>query len=160
MMNILVDDSLKKLARKLRLLGFDTAVWSKSIDELASNERDIFLTKSRRFLEKALKMGIKSYLIKSDRWESQIRSVFQRLRVSFEDLRPFSRCTICNGSLEELAKDSITGEVPEYILFTAAQFHKCTLCGRIYWRGSHTVHLERLLEITKVSGDTAEKNTL
>jgi hypothetical protein len=147
-MKFLVEDSLTKLAKKLRFLGFDTEICSRNEIEGAVSNRDVFLTKSRKALEIAMRFRIRCYLIKSENWKSQLKSVVHRFRISHKDIDVLSRCSKCNGELEIASLEDLCG-VPDYILLTKENFSKCKNCGHIYWKGSHVEHMRMIIEIVE-----------
>ena len=61
-------------------------------------------------------------------------------------VRPFTRCAVCNGSLRPLAQRKAIGLVPARVLERHDKFARCTLCGRIYWPGTHTARIRKALE--------------
>lgn len=151
-MKFLVEDSMTRLAKKLRLLGFDAQICNReNFNELVAG-RDVFLSKSKHLIERAIKTGIECYFLKSNSWKAQLKSVFQRYRLKIEAGAPFSRCSICNGELEKMNGVEIDS-VPEYTALTHEEFFKCNHCGKIYWRGSHTAHMKTLLKIVELSDE-------
>jgi len=150
----LVDRMLGKLAKKLRMLGFDTLYFSE-IEEnelltMASNEGRILLTRDKELFEKAVKRGIETFLIKSDRWRSQISAVLKRFRISENDLKLFSRCMECNTVLKEVSKQDVVLDVPEYVYMTHERFLKCPMCGKVYWAGTHVEDMVEELRKLKI----------
>ncbi|HOI63648.1 MAG TPA: Mut7-C RNAse domain-containing protein [Mesotoga sp.] len=157
-MKFLVDESLSKLGRKLRILGLDTVVCGWQTFDSSLTERDIFLTTSKRFLERAIKSHLRCYLLKSSNWRSQLKSVFQRYSIRVEGLKPFSRCSVCNGELEEASSEDLCS-VPEYVMLNNENLRKCKNCGRVYWKGSHVEHMRSLYRIVaETSGDKTEQS--
>ena len=75
--------------------------------------------------------------------EEQLRQVIGELGIEMEDIRPFSRCLICNVANEDIEKDRIHGQVPDYVWENNTVFQSCPECKKIYWPGSH---IERSLE--------------
>jgi len=156
-MKFLADRMLGRLAKKLRILGFDTLYLREApeeeILERARREGRILLTKDRDLLCKALKAGLDVYGVKSDKWRSQLSAVLKRFRISSESLEPFSRCIECNTKLEKVDKSRIESLVPEYVYRTQENFYSCPECGRIYWAGSHVEKMKDLLKELGLSGD-------
>lgn len=146
-MRFFADRMLGKLAKKLRILGFDTLYFNdieeKTILELLHEEERVLLTRDRSLHSRALKAGLDSYLLKSDHWNSQLRSVIQRFRLTGDDFHLFYRCSECNDELEEADASSVSGQVPDFVLYTNDNFMRCPGCGRIYWKGTH---LEKIMK--------------
>jgi uncharacterized protein len=66
--------------------------------------------------------------------------------VLFRSVRPFTRCTCCNDVLEPADKADVLSEVPECSRAHFDAFLRCRGCRKVYWRGSHAVRLERVLQ--------------
>ncbi len=146
-MRFTADRMLGKLAKKLRLLGIDTEYF-KDVDEetilkFCEEEKRILLTRDTELYEKALKRGVEVFLLKSDDWRSQLRAIHDRFKIQGE---PYTRCSICNVVLVKVNKNLVKGRVPEYVYLTQEEFYECPRCHRIYWRGTHVVHMEEELK--------------
>lgn len=148
-MRFLADRMLGKLAKKLRLLGFDTLylrdATEEEIIERALKEDRILLTRDRDLIKKALKSGLNVYGLKADKWRSQVQAVLKRFQIKPEDLDPFSRCMECNVELTRVEKSSVEKIVPEYVFRTQEAFYICPECGRVYWAGTHVERMKELL---------------
>jgi uncharacterized protein with PIN domain len=59
------------------------------------------------------------------------------LSIGNDELRPFSRCSLCNAGLFQIPREAAFGAVPDYVLETASDFRMCPECSRVYWPGSH-----------------------
>jgi hypothetical protein len=142
----LVDDNLGRLAKWLRLLGFDTgfyaAVSLPVLSRLANKEGRIFLTRSKK--NAGLKIFDKSLLIKSSGIFEQLRELSPLLVFSPEKM--FTRCSLCNNKLVDIEKERVTGLVPEYVYQNQQRFNICRKCGKIYWQGTHN---REILQIAK-----------
>lgn len=131
-----VEKTLGKLAKWLRLLGFDTRFESarpKQAPERLSGR--IFLTRTKRNLGK--RNFSKCLLIESDHLDDQLREVVHALNITFESIHPFSRCIQCNTEIRQIEKEAVWGKVPDYVWETQDRFSLCVRCNRIYWSGSH-----------------------
>ncbi|MFJ7332128.1 Mut7-C RNAse domain-containing protein [Streptomyces sp. NPDC101116] len=145
-LRFLLDVHLGTLARRLRLLGVDTAYESTDIGDPAlaarsAAERRVMLSRDRGLLRRReLWAGAFVY---STRPEEQLRDVLDRFR---PELRPWSRCTACNGVLCEATKDEVADQLKHGTHATYDVFARCTACGRAYWRGAHHEQLEAIVE--------------
>jgi uncharacterized protein with PIN domain len=133
-----VDVNLGKLAQKLRLLGFDTLFRNDFEDDeiidLSLEEKRIILTRDKGILKQnAVTHG---YFIRNDDPKKQLTEVIERFHLQ-NSFRPFSRCSNCNGELEEVAKSKLKTILPNDTLNYYNEFWNCTGCGKIYWEGSH-----------------------
>ena len=133
------EKTLGKLAKWLRLLGFDTLYESEvAADEFIKtleNDR-ILLTRTRRIRRKST--DCKLIFVHSDHWAEQLKQIILELGVKAAQTRPFSRCLHCNIQIVTAEKDSLWGRVPDYIFETHDHFQTCPECGKVYWSGSHT----------------------
>jgi uncharacterized protein with PIN domain len=142
----ILDVHLGKLARRLRLLGFD-ASYSRgaSDDELVKasrSERRILLTRDLGILKrKAVTHGS---FVRSIDPRRQVREVVERFQLE-DRIAPFTRCVACNGTLEAVAKDQIAHLLPPMTRQLYDDFRRCAACHKLYWRGAHHARLHRLV---------------
>jgi uncharacterized protein with PIN domain len=141
------DRTLGKLAKWLRILGFDTIfesdVSSQWFYEHLEQER-VLLT---RIAENRKRFAARSLVfIEADDVYEQLRQVVDELAISMNDSRPFSRCIRCNTPIVAVNKETVYGLVPDYIWETHDEFNRCRRCEKIFWPGSHT---ERSMEVIK-----------
>lgn len=146
----IVDVNLGKLTRWLRLLGFDT-LWrnnlkDREIVDIATSRRRIILTRDRRLLfHREIRQG---YWIRTVEPFEQIVEVLDRL-VLWDYIRPFLRCTDCNGLIQVIGKEKIKHKLEPLTNKYYDDFYQCTACGKIYWRGSHYENLLKKLKVLK-----------
>ena len=136
------DAHLGKLARYLRLVGFDTLFFNDIGDqrlvEISVSERRILLTRDRALLmRRTITHG--RYVHAIEPW-LQLAEVVERLDLAGQ-IRPFSRCMVCNGSIVAAQKDLIEEELPDQVIRQHDQFWRCRDCQKIYWQGSHYSNL-------------------
>jgi len=138
---------LGRLAKWLRILGFDTEYYNKdNISSLiiqALRDNRIIITRNSRLPKSA---GIKIALIKSERLKEQVPEVLAALNVKLSDARMFTRCIICNRELVSIEKTKVKDKVPEYVFKTQEEFVSCPKCNRIYWQGTHWGNVTKTLE--------------
>lgn len=143
-LRLLADGMLGRLARWLRLLGYDTAYDNHADDaelaRCARAEGRILLTRDR---ELSRRRGLRTLLIRSEVLEEQVQEV--QNAVGPPPHPALSRCTVCNTTLEPVASSEIADLVPPYILRTQTEFHRCPGCGRIYWPGTHLHRMQEQL---------------
>ena len=134
-----VDKSLGRLAKWLRLLGFDTWYQAGGVLEGCPDLNDrIVLTRSRKVFQTL--DPARSILIVHNEWSDQMRQVIQVSGIRTELVRPFSRCLQCNTVIKIIDKKKVYGKVPDYIWEMHDHFSSCPGCGHIFWRGSHLVN--------------------
>jgi len=134
----ILDVHLGRLAKSLRMLGFDSFYRNdyedSEIISISLKEKRIILTRDRGVLKrKAVTHG---YWIKSTRPEKQIQEVLRRFDL-FSQIRPFHRCMMCNGIINKIDKSTKMHELPAATALYYKEFNGCLTCGRIYWKGSH-----------------------
>ena len=146
----IVDANVGKLARWLRMLGYDT-VFINNIDDgelvsIALREKRVIVTKDTRIiLRRVVASGrVKDVLIEYDDPGDQFRQLARAVKLDQE--HKFTRCLECNQPLEPRGRDEVEGLVPPYVFETQSQYHQCPACRRIYWRATHWQHMSQVLD--------------
>jgi uncharacterized protein with PIN domain len=141
------DRNLGKLAKWLRILGYDTLYDRNDADRdflrRAGEEGRIALTRKRELAHR-VHLG-PLVVVKADHVEGQLSEVITALDLEPDPSRRMARCLNCNAPLEEVPKASLEGLVPIYVFGTCTQFRRCPLCKRIFWPGTHSRHVEERL---------------
>ena len=131
------DVHLGKLARLLRLLGFDTmyknSYTNNDLINIASEQNKILLTRNASIYKNN---GIVSFVIQTEDPEAQLKQVLDHFNLK-ERITPFSRCMVCNGILQITPKENIALQLPENTGKYFNEFWQCAGCNRIYWKGPH-----------------------
>ncbi|MFC1657818.1 Mut7-C RNAse domain-containing protein [Candidatus Omnitrophota bacterium] len=147
-MKFLVTPELGRLAKWLRILGFDAAYTSKANFSFlliqALRDRRVILTRNARFIHKA--RVTRCVHVHGDSPEKQLGQVCRELHIKPDEQAMFSRCIICNTELCGVEKQKIKDRVPEYVYQTQDTFFTCPLCGRVYWQGTHWGNVARILK--------------
>ena len=143
----LADAMLGRLARWLRLLGFDTAYAAELPDSdlvrRALDEERWILTRDRALPVEWRVSGI--FVLDSETLADQLRDVVQAFGLA-PRVRPFSRCGECNAPLAAASRAEVAAEVPPRVLARARELRRCPGCGRVYWRGSHTARMKAVMD--------------
>lgn len=144
----LLDNHLGKLARYLRLLGFDTLYFSNQYDDaqlaqLAQDEGCILLTRDRGLLKRS--QVIHGYCLRSRDPQEQVLSVLHRYQLS-DQIDAWHRCLRCNGRLHPVDKELILDHLQPKTKLYYDQFRNCEICKQIYWKGSHYKRLQTFLD--------------
>lgn len=146
-MEFIVDCMLGKLAKWLKILGFDAVFFSKIEDsELlahAQKEKRILLTRDNGLIERS--RNIRTLFIESEDWNRQIEQVLDEFKL-WQDIRPYSRCIECNAELKDLPKDRARNLVTPFVYEKVDAFAICPSCGRVFWKGTHHQDMEVKLE--------------
>jgi uncharacterized protein with PIN domain len=139
-----LDVHLGTLARRLRLVGVDTA-YANDLDddvliEWANAERRVLLTQDRGLLRRH-RLWLGAY-VRGARPDDQLRDVLGRFAPA---LAPWTRCTTCNGPLAPARKADVEALLPPGTRRSYQAFARCTACGKVYWRGAHSRRLEDIV---------------
>jgi len=130
---LIADALLGRLARWLRLLGFDTLYYPDIEDmallKKARGEGRLILTRDGGFMGKS-----GCLFIRSEDVAEQLAQVLAEL-----SLEPTGqpRCARCNGALRDVPRQEVRDLVPEHVYLSQAGFQRCYDCGNVYWEGSH-----------------------
>ncbi|MGH3561587.1 MAG: Mut7-C RNAse domain-containing protein [Mycobacterium sp.] len=142
-----VDVNLGRLARLLRMLGFDVW-WSHDADDatladISLGRQRILLTRDRGLLKRrAITHGL---FVHADHPEQQTLEVIRRLDLRHR-LAPLTRCLRCNGRLAAVGKDEVIDQLQPLTRRYYHEFSRCADCGQIYWPGSHYARLICLVD--------------
>jgi len=146
-MRFIVDCMLGKLAKWLKILGFDTLYFSKIEDSellaLAQKERRTLLSRDNALLEKSRR--IQTLFIESEDWNTQLKQVLDGFNL-WQDVSPYSRCIECNVELKDLPKKRAKNLVTPFVYERAKSFALCPMCGRVFWKGTHHQDMEYKIE--------------
>lgn len=149
----ILDAHLGKLARYLRMLGFD-ATYGNDVRDVVIVQRSrddgrVILTRDRGIV----KHGdvTHGYWLRLTDPVEQLREVVEALDLAGR-IRPFTRCMACNAELERALLEEVRGQVPEDVAERCNTFTRCPRCERVYWKGSHFERMERLIASIDESG--------
>jgi uncharacterized protein with PIN domain len=136
MERFIADAMLGRLARWMRLLGFDTQYYSdvddRTVMRIAKEQNRTILTRDSDFRRQGVGPCV---FVKSDHVGDQLRQVIRERALVLPERR---RCTECNGEVNEVhERESVRDIVPEYVYHEHRHFSRCRECGRVYWDGSH-----------------------
>ncbi|MCZ7625333.1 MAG: hypothetical protein C3F12_07480 [Candidatus Methylomirabilota bacterium] len=143
-MRFVADAMLGRLAKWLRLVGYDTLYWrgdDARLVRLALAENRVVLTRDTRIAPR-LPPHL-TLLITSDHYDEQIRQVIVHFGLP---PRVGRLCLRCNLLIETVDKTELQGEVPEFVWRTQERFTRCPGCRRIYWEGTHYVRMRETIE--------------
>lgn len=145
-MKFIADEMLGKLAKWLRVFGYDTAYFRHVRDSellrLSVVENRVLLTRDTLLIRRR---GINNFLfIFYDQPFEQIKQVIRELNIPYP-YKPFSRCIMCNEVIEPYTREEACITVPEYICKTQDVFGNCPNCRKIYWKGTHYARMEKLM---------------
>ncbi|SNQ60543.1 Mut7-C RNAse domain-containing protein [Candidatus Methanoperedens nitratireducens] len=154
-MKFIADRMLERLARWLRLFGYDTAGIMKqeneddTLLELAQSEGRILISRDEALIRRAIKKGIKAYQVSSLEIIEQLREIQKEFNIKFEPL--MNRCSLCNSPIRKVEPFEMElVRSKDYVyparLESGTEFWICDKCGQVYWQGKHW---ENIMETVK-----------
>ena len=147
-MKFFADHMLGKLAKELRMLGYDTIYYQGEntypLIKLAREEGRVILTRNRKLIPKRPEDRI--IRVMEDNPLLQLRELIQKRYISLNEENFFSRCLLCNVLIDEIPKEEAEGKVPDFIFYQQKTFYRCPQCGRIYWPGSHQENMQKKVD--------------
>lgn len=151
MIKFIADSNVGKLARWLRIMGYNTLfirdIDDSSLVDIALTEGRIILTKDTQIMtRRAISNGrLQAVLCQEDDPKEQLRHVVRTLHLDYRSSL-FSCCLECNETLVPRSKEEVKDLVPPYVFHTQTQYMQCPACHRVYWRGTHWERMHHELE--------------
>jgi len=154
-MLFLVDAMLGNIAKKLRILGFDSEYVSDIDDskliEKAQNENRTIISRDRNLIDRAKKNEISSVYITTEDEIEQFLEILESTHLQFDEISGDSaRCTKCNSPTSQINKLKIENKIPQGVLEYHDKFWKCDRCDQIYWEGTHIKNLQEFVHKIKL----------
>jgi uncharacterized protein with PIN domain len=144
---------LGKVAKKLRIFGFDTEYLANTDDNEIinrfSDRKRIILTRDKQLYKRLTKLNIPSFPIISDNELETLIIIMRESNVNHVLSVPNenTRCSLCNGTLDKAQKSSLAADiVPKKVFENANIFFMCSNCNKIYWDGKHTKELNQIID--------------
>jgi len=147
---LLLDAMLGKLARFLRIFGYDVE-YSRELDDrqllqLAKESDRILVTRDVDLYRRALMRNIPAILITEQSLSGMVAELMKE-GFSFEEQQlARTRCPVCNTPLRQASKEEVRQNVPPASLRRYNQFYICEACGKVYWLGSHWRNIRSTLK--------------
>jgi uncharacterized protein with PIN domain len=137
-MKFIADAMLGRLAKWLRLMGFDVLYYpdirDRELIRVAREQERTILTRDTGLMKS--RGVIDAVFVEADDLSAQLMQIREKL--DFSAAAPLGRCEICNGSLSGVTgKEEIRDLVPDFVYRNYDHFVQCTGCGKVYWEGSH-----------------------
>ncbi len=137
-LRFILDVHLGKLAKYLRMLGFDTHYNNQYMDEeiamQAYIENRVLLTRDVGLLKR--RDVLRGYWLRNQQPKKQLEEIMLHFDL-FNDIRPLTRCMKCNGEIRSVPKELVYDQLLEDTRMYFDHFYQCKNCGKIYWKGSH-----------------------
>jgi uncharacterized protein len=144
------DVHLGTLARRLRLLGFDTSYANDADDRtlvrIAGEEHRVLLSRDRGLLSRRVVRH--GYLPRSDDPAEQLAEVVARFGLA-PVAAPLTRCVRCNTLLVAVTLEEVADAVPPRSRRAFDRFARCPACRQVYWPGSHVDALASTLALVR-----------
>lgn len=138
-----LDTHLGRLARHLRMLGFDTSYKNHCEDtelaEISCREHRALLTRDQELLKR--NKVTRGYWVRSTKPTQQLIEILRRFHLQ-NLVQALSRCIRCNAILQRISAESMSDRLPQDVLKTQRQVKICPSCRQLYWQGSHTQRME------------------
>jgi uncharacterized protein with PIN domain len=143
------DGHLGKLARNLRMAGFDTLYGNDWDDDeivrISALQARTILTRDKGMLRRGdVNRG---YFVRAIEGAAQLAEVLTRLQLE-RLVAPFTRCRECNTPLVDVSQDQVLDRIPEKVRGLYDRFKRCPGCERVYWEGTHFQRMREVLEAT------------
>jgi len=147
----LLDVHLGKLAKYLRLLGFD-AMYNNKMDDpelamISNKTQRILLTRDRGLLKR--KLVERGMFIRNNDPYKQLLEVIDKLDL-WDRIQPFRRCMVCNKEIKAIEINTpefheIEGLIPPNVKEWCKEYNYCSNCQKVYWKGCHWDRLNELI---------------
>jgi uncharacterized protein with PIN domain len=156
----LADAMLGNIARKLRIFGFDTVYMAQAHDDeilkIGIEEDRVILTADKELFKRIVKVGARGVLVSGGASELEdLVNILAKNGITSVGMSGIgSRCSVCNGHLEERTSDQVKNDgcnndddviVPDKVIACHNQFFQCIACGKIYWKGGHLKRIRALV---------------
>jgi uncharacterized protein with PIN domain len=158
----LADAMLGNIARKLRILGFDTVYTAQAHDDeilkIGIEQDRVILTADKELFKRIVKVGARGVLVSGSASElEELVHILSENGITSIGMNGIgSRCSVCNGRLEERTSDQVRNDdynndndndliVPDKVIACHNQFFQCIACGKIYWEGGHLKRIRALV---------------
>ncbi|HKZ62792.1 MAG TPA: Mut7-C RNAse domain-containing protein [Nitrososphaera sp.] len=144
--SFIADAMLGSVARKLRIFGFDTLYIAHAHDDeilkVGIEQGRVILTADKELFKRIVKTGAPGVLVSGAGDLDDIVHILSKNRVTSVDLNGIgSRCSMCNGLLEERTPEQVRNGLPDRVAECHREFYQCNTCSKVYWEGGHLRHI-------------------
>ncbi|MGK9369397.1 Mut7-C RNAse domain-containing protein [Melioribacter sp. Ez-97] len=149
----ILDVHLGRLARYLRICGFDSLYRNDFSDEeiidISVNEKRCILTRDVGILKN--NKVVRGYWIRNQSPVKQLREVVGRFDLAGA-VQPFSLCIECNVKLNKTEKEKVENLLPPKVKKINTEFYRCPNCKKVYWKGTHYKKMIELIRTIQHEG--------
>lgn len=146
-LRFVLDTHLGRLARYLRMLGFDTFYQNdfedSTLARISADEDRVLLTQDVGLLKRSV--VTRGYFVRASNPRGQLVEVAVELDL-LETAKPFTRCLRCNGVLTTVPKSEIENRLLPRTQANFDEFYRCESCGTLYWKGSHFDRMNQIID--------------
>ena len=140
---------LGSVARKLRIFGFDTLYVAHAPDDeilkMGIEQGRVILTADKELFKRVVKAGAPGVLVSGAGGVDDIAHILSKNGIASVRLDGISsRCSICNGLLEERTPEQVKNGIPDRVAECHSEFYRCAACGKVYWEGGHLRRIRAL----------------
>jgi len=152
-MRFVADIMLGKLARWLRIVGYDTvhdpSAPIRVLVALSDRTGAVFLTRRKSMPDGIVPAAL--FNVDSEVFDEQFRRVVDHFRLDVTT-NLFTRCLKCNVQVVRIGKDVVRGKVPPRSFDGFDEFFECPACHSVFWGGVHRtntiIKLQKLFQPT------------
>jgi uncharacterized protein len=149
-MRFVCDSTVGKLARFLRMAGFDTAYVKEEnlarVLAISKEENRLMVSRNSKYLK--LQLASNFYHLTADEPVDQFRKLVTDLQMQLDEKRFLTRCLQCNEPLEKIAMEKVSERLYDFVARTQTEIFVCPRCDKLYWHATHTrAMITRLLTI-------------
>lgn len=146
-MKFIADCHLGKIAKYLRIFGFDT-LYFQTIDDddiidIAKREDRFILTSDKELYQRV--KNLNALYLNHAKFEEQLKEIFRHYDL-FDKCIPFSRCTECNEKLQKVQKSEIIDTLQLKTSKYFDTFEQCKGCAKVYWKGDHYKRMHKFVD--------------
>lgn len=153
---------LGSVARKLRMLGFDTLYLKDISDDdlldIGTSQHRLIITCDKELFRRTIKIKANQVLLQGSDDVENLVNILSKYGIYSVKFHPVnSRCSACNGTMKPIKPKDTDNLVPTKVLKQHKVFYVCKECGKIYWEGSHITSFRLMLK--KVNSKLKERRS-
>ncbi len=156
----ITDLMLGKLARYMRILGYDTIypryVTDEDIIARALKEKRVIITRDKALYARAVKKGIEAVLIKGINVKDALSQLYSKGFIQLDVDLEKTRCPRCNHLLKKVEEPPLKTHPKD---MRKKYYFICEKCGSIYWIGKHWRNILETIEEARRNGNTRARGS-